>query len=133
MEMISNVTKSHGAQPRPEAEVMPDNEDNRGMEDFCLELEDSCSSSDNDMSIIDRILLLHTSPLKKAKRDVTEVLLACRGRGRSRIRLEEEEDFLPHRQVKVMAGFHHQGGVEGGQEEVLAGQWEVEEGEVEAT
>ena len=47
-----------------------------------------------------------------------------------RTQQEEEEDSLPQSQINVMAGSHHQGGVEGGREEVLAGQWEVEEGEV---
>ena len=46
--------------------------------------------------------------------------------GLARTRQNEVEDSLHHLQVKVIAGFHHQGGVEGGQEEGLAGRWEAE-------
>ena len=53
--------------------------------------------------------------------------------GLARTRQNEVEDSLHHLQVKVIAGFHHQGGVEGGQEEGLVGQRQVKEGEVEQT
>ena len=51
-----------------------------------MQLEDSCSSSDNDMSIIGSDPASACKPPKKPKRDVTEVLLACRGRVRGRSR-----------------------------------------------
>ena len=74
------------AQLGSEVEVMPANADSHGMEDFCLQLEDSCSSSDNDMSIIGSNPDYQYKPPKKPKRDVTEVLLACRGRSRGSLK-----------------------------------------------
>ena len=77
-----NLTAGIDAQPGhgQEVEVVPDNTE----EDFCLQLEDSCSSSDDDMNIIGSDPAFQYKPPKKAKRDVTDVLLACRGRGRGR-------------------------------------------------
>ena len=53
-------------------------------EDLCLQLEESFSSSDDDMSVLGADPAFNFKPPKKAKRDVTEVLLASRGRGRGR-------------------------------------------------
>ena len=75
-----NLLADIDAQPGPEVEVMPDNTE----EEFCLQLEDSCSGSDDDMDIIGSDPAYQYKPPKKAKRDVTEVLLASRGRGRGR-------------------------------------------------
>ena len=77
-----NLIAGIDAQPGlgQEVEVVPDNTE----EDFCLQLEDSCSSSDDDMNIIGSDPAFQYKPPKKAKRDVTDVLLACRGRGRGR-------------------------------------------------
>ena len=76
-----NLPADIDAQPGQEVEVMPDNTE----EDFCLQLEDSCSGSD-DMDVIGSEPAFQYKPPKKAKRDVTEVLLASRGRGRGRVR-----------------------------------------------
>ena len=55
--------------------------ENLGAEDLCLQLEDSCSNSSDDMNIISADPAFDFKPPKKVKRDVTKVLLAFKGRG----------------------------------------------------
>ena len=55
-----------------------------GTEDLCLQLEDSCSNSSDDMNIISADPAFNFKPPKKVKRDVREVLLAFKGRGRGK-------------------------------------------------
>ena len=58
--------------------------ENLGAEDLCLQLEDSCSNSSDDMNIISTDPAFNFKPPKKVKRDLTEVLLAFKGRGRGK-------------------------------------------------
>ena len=58
--------------------------ENLGAEDLCLQLEASCSNSSDDMNIISTDPAFNFKPPKKVKRDLTEVLLAFKGRGRGK-------------------------------------------------
>ena len=73
-------------QPSNIAEMMtedfPPPSDSLVSEDLCLQLEDSASDSEEDMTIIGADPAFNFKPPKKAKRDVTEVLLAAGGRNR---------------------------------------------------
>ena len=53
-----------------------------GSADLCLQLEDSVSDSEEDMTIIGADPAFNFKPPKKAKRDVTEVLIAAGDRRR---------------------------------------------------
>ena len=63
-------------------EDFPPPSNSLGSEDLCLQLEDSASDSEEDMTIIGADPAFNFKPPKKAKRDVTEVLLAAGGRNR---------------------------------------------------
>ena len=63
-------------------EDFPPPSNSLGSEDLCLQLEDSASDSEEDMTIIGADPAFNFKPPKKAKRDVTEVLLAAEGRNR---------------------------------------------------
>ena len=78
------VQPSDGEILPDETHTAGDNIDSVGTEDLCLQLEESFSPSDDDMSVLGADPAFNFKPPKKAKRDVTEVLLASKSRGRGR-------------------------------------------------